>query len=106
MKYDKIFLLNIMKTNNQNFNELITFKDFYEFLQSLEVNNIKEWLENKENPEKTSDGKDKQESLLRLFAGLDLIDKLKLYNICKGNFNKKTIKIIKTKRDIFYYVEN
>ncbi len=32
-------------------------------------------------------GKDKQESLLRLFAGLKLIDKLKEFDVCKGNFN-------------------
>jgi hypothetical protein len=44
-----------------------TFNDLYEFLQLYE------------------------ENLLRLFAGLGLIDKIKSYDICKGNYNKKTI---------------
>ena len=62
-----------------------TFKDLYEFLQLYEENNIITWLK------EPWVGKDKQESLLRLFAGLGLIDKIKSYDICKGNYNEKTI---------------
>ena len=59
------------ETINQKFDEMDSFKDLYEFLQLYEENNILTWLE------KPWVGKDKQESLLRLFAGLGLIDKLK-----------------------------
>lgn len=51
-------------------------------------------------------GKDKQESLLRLFSKLELIEKLKDYNICNGNFNNQTITIQKNKKDIFYNEKN
>jgi hypothetical protein len=51
-------------------------------------------------------GKDKQESLLRLFAGLGLIEKLNDYNVCKGNFNLKTICVHNTRKDIFYDEKN
>ena len=63
-----------------------TFKDLYEFLQLYEENNIITWLK------EPWVGKDKQESLLRLFAGLGLMYKIKSYDICKGNYNKKTIR--------------
>ena len=56
-----------------------TFRDLYNSLQTKD--DIIKWLD------QSWDGKDKQESLLRLFAGLGLIDKLKSYTICKGNFN-------------------
>jgi hypothetical protein len=77
-----------------------TFKDLYEFIQLYEEDNIIKWLEDHWV------GKDKQESLLRLFAGLGLIDKLKSYNICKGNFNKKTIIKYTSVKDIFYNKKN
>ena len=48
-----------------------TFKHLYEFLQSHEDDSIYKWLQ------EHWVGKDKQESLLRLFTGLNLIDKLK-----------------------------
>ena len=60
---------NIFYTNN-GYNK--TFKDLYTFLQNFEENNILNWLET------PWVGKEKQESLLRLFTGLGLIDKLKL----------------------------
>ena len=72
------------------------FRDLYLFLQNYEENNIYSWLE---IPWK---GKDKQESLLRLFGSLGLIEKLKNYNICKGNYNLNTITIQSSIRDIFY----
>ena len=52
--------------NNQKHNVIDTFKDLYEFLQICEEENIIKWLE------EPWIGKDKQESLLRLFAGLGL----------------------------------
>ena len=77
-----------------------TFKDLYEFLQLYEENNILPWLG------KPWIGKDKQESLLRLFAGLGLIDKIKSYDICKGNYNEKTITKNTTIKDVFYNKED
>lgn len=68
--------------------DIKTFKDLYEFLTTLDDENIIEWLKD------PWVGKDKQESLLRLFAKLGLIDKLRSYNFCVGNFNKKTYKKI------------
>ena len=73
-----------------------TFKDLYEFLQLYEENNIITWLK------EPWVSKEKQESLLRLFAGLGLIDKIKSYDICKGNYILKTITKYTTKKDIFY----
>ena len=60
-----------------------TFKELYEFLQSYDEPHIIQWLNERWI------GKDKQESLLRLFAGLGLIEKLNKYIVCKGNFNKR-----------------
>jgi len=77
-----------------------TFKDLYEFLQSYKENNIITWLE------EPWVGKDKQESLLRIFSNLGLIDKLKQYDICKGNFNNQTIIKNTTIKDIFYNEDN
>tara|TARA_R110001632_G_scaffold9077_3_gene35299 strand:- start:351 stop:4328 length:3978 start_codon:yes stop_codon:yes gene_type:complete len=74
-----------------------TFSDLYVFLQNHDETNIKNWLS---EPWK---GKDKQESLLRIFAGLGLIDKLGPYTICKGNFNKGTITPYEKIQDIFYH---
>ena len=62
-----------------------TFKDLYVFLQLYSKNNIIEWLKDPWT------GKDKQESLLRLFAGLGFIKKLNSYHICNGNYNEKTL---------------
>lgn len=73
-----------------------TFKELYEFLQGFSEDNIISWLE------VAWTGTDKQESLLRLFAGLRLIDKLNKYDICRGNFNLKTITKHSSFKDIFY----
>ena len=87
--------------NNKKKNKYMdTFKDLYEFLQLNEENNIISWLKD------PWVGKDKQESLLRLFAGLGLVDKLKSYDICKGNYNKKTITKHTTIKDVFFNHEN
>jgi len=99
LKNFKKLILNNDELNNQTYNNMDTFKDLYEFLQLYEENNIFTWLE------KPWIGKDKQESLLRLFAGLGLIDKLKSYDICKGNYNEKTITKNTTIKDVFYNEE-
>ena len=77
--------------------ELKTFIDLYNFLQNYNENNIIKWLK------KRWSGKDKQESLLRLFAGLGLISKLNNYTICEGNFNtQEGFTIMKTLKSVFY----
>jgi hypothetical protein len=82
-----------------NSTEINTFIDLYQFLQAYQ-GNFKDWLES------SWKGKDKQESVLRLFAGLGLIDKLKKYKICKGNFNEATIIPHINKKDVFYTNKN
>ena len=81
-------------------NSMDTIKDLYEFLQTREESSIIPWLYD------PWVGKDKQESLLRLFAGLGLIDKLKSFNMCNGNYNKKTIVLNNTIKDVFYNSKN
>ena len=85
----------ITDTNN-NMTEPKTFIDLYNYLQGINDESIVPWLTN------NWQGKEKQESLLRLFASLGLIDKLRPYNICKGNFNKKTINKYTSLKDAFY----
>jgi len=85
----------ITDTNN-NMTEPKTFIDLYNYLQGINDESIVPWLTN------NWQGKEKQESLLRLFASLGLIDKLRPYNICKGNFNKKTITKYTSLKDAFY----
>jgi len=77
-----------------------TFKELFEFLQKYDKSEIICWLQ------ESWQGKDKQESLLRLFAGLGLISKIGNYNVCKGNFNIKTITKHSSFRDIFYNHNN
>lgn len=77
-----------------------TFVELYEFLQIYNENSIIDWLIN------PWAGKDKQESLLRLFSKLGIISKLQNYNVCNGNFNLNTIKIIDNIYDIFYNNEH
>jgi hypothetical protein len=72
-----------------------TFKDLYIFLQSYN-DLIIDWLL------VPWIGKDKQESLLRLFANLGLIQKLSKFEMCSGNFNNKTISKITNNKSIFY----
>jgi len=85
---------------NRTDNNMETRKDLYEFLQSYEKNTIIPWLE------EPWVGKDKQESLLRIFAGLGLIEKLKTYDICKGNYNTKHITKYTSIKDVFYNEES
>jgi hypothetical protein len=77
-----------------------TFFDLHAFMLSYN-GNLMDWLKN--DP---WEGKDKQESLLRLFSGLGCVRKLNDYNICKGNFNKKTIEQMKSIKDVFYDSKN
>ena len=77
-----------------------SFVELFNFLKTNESDNIKIWLED------SWIGKDKQESLLRLFSKLKLIKKLEDYNICNGNFNLNSIKIIKNVNEIFYDNQN
>lgn len=76
-----------------------TIQELYVFLQEFTEDNLINWLK------EPWVGKDKQESLLRLFAGLGIIDKLNAYQVCKGNFNKKTITTA-TIWDTFYRKDN
>ena len=86
--------------SNNSDKDIKTFIQLYEFLQNYENNSIIEWLN---IPWK---GKDKQESLFRLFSKLGLISKLECYKICTGNFNLGTFTPIIDKRDIFYKKNN
>ena len=77
-----------------------SFVELFNFLKNNKSDNIKIWLED------SWIGKDKQESLLRLFSKLKLIKKLEDYNICNGNFNLNSIEIIKNVNEIFYDKQN
>ena len=75
-----------------------TFIDLYAYLQGIsgKKKSIIPWLK------KTWMGKDKQESLLRLFAVLGLIEHLQSYQIYKGNFNNGTSRPIENMSDGYY----
>lgn len=77
-----------------------TFKDLYNFLQESKEESIIPWLSEKWV------GKDKQESLLRLFARLGIISKLKDYEPCVGNFNLMTIRKADSLTQMFYDEKN
>jgi SAM-dependent methyltransferase len=63
-----------------------TFADLYTYLQSnTDHKSIKPFLED------NWVGKEKQESLFRLFAHLQLIPDFNKYKLCQGNFNNVTI---------------
>jgi len=80
--------------------EINNFKTLFLYLQESKFDNIIDWLK---LPWK---GKEKQESLLRLFSSLGLISKLNNFNICKGNFNLQTLKILDKFKDIFFNDKN
>jgi hypothetical protein len=77
--------------------DISTFADLYNFLQQYNDHSIKDWLN------VSWKGKDKQESVVRLFAGLKCITKLDNFNICKGNFNLQTLEPFTSLKDIFYH---
>lgn len=78
-----------------------TFEELYSFLQLLPDTDIKPWLSSGKWK-----GKDKQESVLRLFGRLGLIAKINDFNMCKGNFNLTTLQPIESIRDIFFNSKN
>jgi hypothetical protein len=73
-----------------------SFIDLYKELQNYTEDSIIPWLNEHWK------GKDKQESIFRLFASLKLIQKLDNYDICRGNFNNNSIEKITNPKDIFY----
>ena len=75
-----------------------TYIDLYNFLRdySNTNDNIYDWLNINWL------GKDKQESLLRLFGFMGLIKKLDNFYLAKGNFNLATIYPIKNMKDILF----
>ena len=79
--------------------EITTYIGLYKFLKTHPDRDIIAWLK---VPWK---GKDKQESLLRLLAGLGLVYKLNDYTMCNGNFNKKTISKNATTKYVFYHAD-
>lgn len=88
------------KKHLKNLDNINTFVDLYNFLREYPNDSILNWL-------KTNwIGKDKQESLFRLFSKLELITCINGWKICSGNFNLKTITPIKDKRSIFYSEKN
>jgi len=82
-----------------------TNKELYLFLQSSRNDlEIRSWLSEKEEG---WNGKDKQESIYRLFARLGCISKINRdFHICHGNFNKNSIHRQKSIRDIFFTSKN
>jgi len=92
-----------LKHINKNNCDIKTFNKLFKFLQACCVYfdfDFIEWLKNK------WDSKNKQESVLRLFAALGCIEKLYKFSICKGNFNNGTITPYKNCREIFYKSED
>jgi len=78
-----------------------TYKQLFLSIQSLPDPNILNWL----MTDKWK-GKDKQETILRLFARLGLIPKINHFHMCSGNFNLNTIKTQVCIRDIFLTPKN
>lgn len=78
-----------------------TYKQLFLSIQSLPDPNILNWL----MTDKWK-GKDKQETILRLFARLGLIPKINHFHMCSGNFNINTIKTQVCIRDIFLTPKN
>lgn len=99
---DLVSTLNINDEDKININDedISTFTDLYHFLQNYNSYDIFDWLKNNWK------GKDKQESLLRLMAYLNLIEKLNRFNVCNGNFNLNTIKPVNNIKDLFYDDKN
>jgi hypothetical protein len=75
-----------------------TFEDLYKFLQTCEDSNIINFLNDISGQESGYN----QEALTKLLGGLNLIDKLKNWFPCIGNFNKQTIQKQENYNDIFY----
>jgi hypothetical protein len=77
-------------------NNIKTFKELYNYLRKeYNEEDIYIFLD------KNWNGKDKQESIFRLFAKLGLINKLKNFKICNGNYNNGDIYEITKIEEIF-----
>ena len=79
-----------------------TLIELAKFLQTYKEENIYTFLNEGTEQEKGYN----QEGIAKIFAGLRSIDKLKNYDLCKGNFNKKTITKNTSYRDVFYNEKN
>lgn len=75
-----------------------TFTELFEFLKTCD--NIDDWMED------AWTGRDKQESLLRLLCGFNLVEKLKDFKMCQGNFNYKSFRKYDFIRELFYNPDN
>jgi|SaaInlStandDraft_1057018.scaffolds.fasta_scaffold00735_19 hypothetical protein len=75
----------------QNDDNIKTFRDLYHYLQESKDESIFPFLKE----EKNWNGKEKQESLFRLFSLLKLFPQFKNYYFCEGNFHTKTIHKLK-----------
>ena len=63
-----------------------TFADLFAYLQLTTFTHISEFLSD------NWEGKEKQESLFRLFANLHLVPEFRGYHVCDNNFNLQTLK--------------
>jgi hypothetical protein len=73
-----------------------TYADLYDCLLSMKDDSINDFLKNNWK------GKDKQETLFRLFSYLKLIQEFNSYDICEGNYNNGTIKPNTDRTKLFY----
>ena len=90
-----------MNSTTMDTQTLTTFVHLYEWLRSTPFENENEfttWMLSRWH------GKDKQESLMRLFAGLYLLPGLKPdeFKVSSGNFNKGCVIPHTSLRDVFY----
>lgn len=65
--------------------DIKNFSQLYNFIMNIEEDTIIPFLNEKWK------GKDKQESLFRLFADLNVIKEFDNYSLCDGNFNEGTL---------------
>ena len=65
--------------------DIKNFSQLYDFIMNIEEDTIIPFLNEKWK------GKDKQESLFRLFADLNVIKEFDNYSLCDGNFNEGTL---------------
>jgi hypothetical protein len=77
--------------------DLKTVVDLKNFLDSHDEESIEPWLN------ESWEGKDKLESLLRIFASYNLFPQFKNYTLCCGNFNNKTLNKQTSIKQAFVY---
>ncbi len=71
---------------------MTTFESLYNHLLETPYSNASAFLKNWNVAEP-------QESLFRLFVFLGIVDELTDFNPCSGNFNMKTVRVVKTEAD-------